>query len=182
MGLRLNKFPIHLSVCECVCVFKNCLYASVCVYMSLWACVYVCVTWGRNSAQDSFIKCGAASEAAVNQFYLLCVGGQLSWHPQTMTPQEWTGWILLLQLCCCRLVVKGDLFFYGPDSPEEQDQLRLLFSAFSLVWMEHIFFLLHLMNSYFIFQLLYFLLVKKYSMQKFIALMYRSVVNVDCTV
>ena len=133
MSPLLRKFPIHLSVC----VFSTtvCMYLCMCVYMCLWACVYVCVTWGHNSAQDSFIKCGAASEAAVNQFYLLCVGGQLSWHPRTLTPQERTGWILLLQLCCCRLVFKWDLFFYRPTSPEEKDKLPLLSATFSLLWM-----------------------------------------------
>lgn len=40
-------------------------------------CVYVLVPRGRNSAQDSFIKCAAASQAVVNHFYFLCVGGQL---------------------------------------------------------------------------------------------------------
>lgn len=114
-----------VCACLCVCVFKHCMYAYVCVYTRLRVCVYVCVTWGHNSAPDSFIKCGAASEAAVNQFYLLCVGGQLSRHPQTPTPQEWTGWLLLLQLCCCRLVVKVNLFSYEYGSPEERERLPL---------------------------------------------------------
>lgn len=83
--------------------------------MRLCACIHV--SWGRNSAWDSFIKCGAASNVVLNQFYLLCVEGQLSRHPWTLTPQEWTG-ILLLQLCCCWLEVGGDLLFYQPDSPE----------------------------------------------------------------
>ena len=69
------------SVCVCVCV-RVCAYVCslcMCVFIcTRETCVYVCVTWGHNSAPDSFIKCGAASEAAVNQFYLLCVGGQLS--------------------------------------------------------------------------------------------------------
>lgn len=78
MGLSLSKFPIHLLVFVCGCVFKSCMGICVSTYLSVSMCLYICVTWGRNSAQDSFIKCGAASEAAVNQFYLLCVGGQLS--------------------------------------------------------------------------------------------------------
>lgn len=71
------------------------------VWVGMFMCIFgcICVPRGCNSAQDSFIKYATASEAAVNQFYLLCVGGQLSWHPWTLTPQERTGWILLLQLC-----------------------------------------------------------------------------------
>lgn len=87
--------------------------STVCVFAC--ACtvhVPVFVTWGHNSVQDSFIKCGAASEAVVNQFYTLCVRGQLSRHPWTLTPQEWTDWPLLLQLCCCRLVVKMDYSWF----------------------------------------------------------------------
>lgn len=67
------------------------------MFMCIFGCI--CVPRGCNSAQDSFIKYATASEVAVNQFYLLCAGGQLSWHPWTLTPQERTGWILLLQLC-----------------------------------------------------------------------------------
>lgn len=98
-------FCVSVSRTLCVCTF---------FHICLWA--YICVTWGCNSAQDSFIKCVTASKAAVNLFNLLCVGGQLSWHPWTLTPQEWTGWILLLQLCCCRMVVKEDLCCYQSDS------------------------------------------------------------------
>lgn len=81
---------VHLWVCvqETVCVG---------MFMCIFGCI--CVPRGCNSAQDSFIKYATASEVAVNQFYLLCAGGQLSWHPWTLTPQERTGWILLLQLC-----------------------------------------------------------------------------------
>lgn len=118
-GSTSVKFP---SIFQCPCA-----HGTVCVCHSVCEClcvtVYACVTWGHNFASDSFIKCSAASEAAVNQFYLLCVGGQLSWHPQTLTPQEWTGWLLLLQLCCCMLVVKGDLFLHGCGSPEEKEHL-----------------------------------------------------------
>lgn len=51
---------------------------TVCVAMFM--CIFGCilVPRGCNSARDSFIKYATASEAAVNQFYLLCVGGQLS--------------------------------------------------------------------------------------------------------
>lgn len=51
---------------------------TVCVgmFMCIFGCI--CVPRACNSAQDSFIKYAAASEAAVNQFYLLCAGGQLS--------------------------------------------------------------------------------------------------------
>lgn len=94
-----------------VCLQAPYIYVFVCVCMYC-ACAYVFVTWGHNSVQDSFIKCGAASEAVVNQFYMLCVRGQLSWHPWTLTPQEWTDWPLLLQLCCCRLVVKMDYSWF----------------------------------------------------------------------
>lgn len=82
------------GVCLWVCVQE-----TVCVgmFMCIFGCI--CVPRGCNSAQDSFIKYATGSEVAVNQFYLLCAGGQLSWHPWTLTPQERTGWILLLQLC-----------------------------------------------------------------------------------
>lgn len=93
-----------------MCLRTLCMHFCMCMFLSAWVCDYVCVTWTHNSALDSFIKCGATNDAAVNQFYLPCVGGQLSWQHWTLTPQEWTGWILLLQLCCCKLVVKGDLF------------------------------------------------------------------------
>lgn len=129
--MSILLFPLK-GVCYCICVLRGstsrqtshpslrmsrhaCMHmcVRVCLYVSLSVCVSTCVlTRGHNSTQDSFIKCGAASKAAVNQFYLLCVGGQLSWHPQTLTPQEWTGCVVLLQLCCCRLVVRGDLFFF----------------------------------------------------------------------
>lgn len=80
-------------------VFMGVSSRTVCVGMHMCIFGCICVPRGCNSAQDSFIKYATASEAAVNQFYLLCAGGQLSWHPWTLTPQERTGGILLLQLC-----------------------------------------------------------------------------------
>lgn len=55
-----------------------CVQETVCVgmFMCIFGCI--CVPRGCNSAQDSFIKYATASEVAVNQFYLLCAGGQLS--------------------------------------------------------------------------------------------------------
>lgn len=107
----LNGFVWNSPTCACVkwsacmhnyffCKFHICLYvylktffnkntytcALVHIYPSI--CLYMC-TWGHNFSLDSFIKCSAAAEAAVNQFYLQCVGGQLLWHLWTMTPQEW---------------------------------------------------------------------------------------------
>lgn len=104
---RVLKVPtcVHDAACQHISYpgpgvrLRVCVQETVCVgmFMRIFGCI--CVPRGCNSAQDSFIKYVTASEAAVNQFYLLCAGGQLSWHPWTLTPQERTGWILLLQLC-----------------------------------------------------------------------------------
>lgn len=51
---------------------------TVCVGMFMCVFGCICVPRSCNSAQDSFIKYATASEAVVNQFYLLCVWGQLS--------------------------------------------------------------------------------------------------------
>lgn len=108
--------------------------STVCVYMCPECGSEDVLPGGRNSAQDSFIKCGEASGAAVNQFYLLYIGGQLSLDtPWTLTPQEWAGRLLLLQLCCCRLVVMLDLFWYKCGSPEEKEQLSVHFAVFIFV-------------------------------------------------
>lgn len=142
-GNRFMTIPIH-SLKRFVCASLTCTCESICsnvqslglflgkisinllvVDVFLRAACCICVTWGRKSAQDSFIKCGAASEEAVNQFYLFYIGGQLSWHPRTQTPQEWTGWIFLLQLCCCRLVVKGDLLSYWFDIPDLKKMIAI---------------------------------------------------------
>lgn len=123
LGLFLSKISIHLLVVD--------------VFLRAACCI--CVTWGRKSAQDSFIKCGAASEEAVNQFYLFYIGGQLSWHPRTQTPQEWTGWILLLQLCCCRLVVKGDLLSHWFDIRESKKMGVIALCSNWLVMTRHVF-------------------------------------------
>lgn len=138
------EHPIHsLKRFVCVCVKSThlCARSRACQHISypgpgvcLWVCVQetvcvgmfmcifgcICVPRGCNSAQDSFIKYATASEVAVNQFYLLCAGGQLSWHPWTLTPQERTGWILLLQLCFEDWSWEDCLDCYWPDVPEEK--------------------------------------------------------------
>lgn len=67
---RISMHPtafVHIHfIYACVYTFE-CLHVPVTVFMH--------VTQGHNFTLDSFIKCGAAGEAAVNQFYLLCFRG-----------------------------------------------------------------------------------------------------------
>lgn len=98
MNIFASKFLICPPVFVCGCAFKSQMFMHIC----LWACVYICVTWGCNFSKDSFIKWGAASEEAVNQFYLLCVGVS-----SLGTPGPCHQWKGLAGFCCCSCVVIG---------------------------------------------------------------------------
>lgn len=99
MDLFLSKFLIcpPVFVCRCACSVSQ-MFMPIC----LWACVYICVTWGCNFSKDSFIKWGEASEEAVNQFYLLCVGVNSLGTPGPC--HQWNG---PAGFCCCSCVVIG---------------------------------------------------------------------------
>lgn len=93
-------------------------------------CVNVCVTWGHNFTQDSFIKCGGASKAAV--LFAVCWGSAL------LTPQDpdtaGMDWLAFAFAAVLLLVVKGDLFLHRRGSPEEMERLLMRFckTEFSL--------------------------------------------------
>lgn len=99
---------------------------SVCLHVPM--SVSACVTWGRNFASDSFIKCSSASGVAVNHFYFLCVGGQPSshhWTPDT-TGMDWLAFAIAAVLLYM-VVIKGGLFLHGCSSPEGKGEVVIAF-------------------------------------------------------